>query len=118
MSKETGEMTVREFLEEAKRLKAFEVVADPNFGLLQVLRREGFTEEQANEMKMERAWKFYLSSISDMMARMMDILCKGLERWPERAPLVEQYLKKLKEISEEGIRELEEQERRRKKRGG
>ena len=107
-------MTVREFLEEAKRLKAFEVVADSNFGLLQVLRREGFTEEQANEMKMKRAWKFYFSSISHMTARMMDLLCKGLERWPERAHLVEPYLKKLKEISEEGIREFEEQEKRRK----
>lgn len=101
-------MTVKEFLEETKRRGAFEI-GDPDFGLLQVLRREGFTEEEANNMKMEKAWKFYFDSLSVLFSRMGDLLSKGLDRWPERASIVAPYLKKITKQIKEQINELEEE---------
>jgi hypothetical protein len=118
MERKTGEMTVKEFLEEAKRLGAFEVVADPDFGLLHVLRREGFTEEQANEMKMEKAWKFYLDSISMVFDQMMGKLSVGLEKNPLAALTVLPQVEQLKDQLEESVKKLEEEEKRRKKREG
>jgi len=104
-------MTVREFLEKAKKKGADKSLEDPNFGLLQVLLREGFTEKQANEMKMEKAYKFYMDSLINSTSRMFDSMGKSLERWPERGPIVEPYLKKLNKNLRELTEELEEKER-------
>jgi hypothetical protein len=106
-AKKTSEMTVGEFLEETKNKGMYEMVNDPNFGLLQVLLREGFTEEQTNEMKMEKAWKFYLDSLSVLMERMITQLSKGLERFPEKAVIVEPHLKKMLKHLQELFKEQE-----------
>ena len=110
LSKRVSEMTVREFLEAVKKKGDIETINDPNFGLLQVLLREAFTKEQANEMKMEKAWKFYMDSLINS-TRMFESLGKGLEKWPERGYIVEPYLKKLTKNLQESTEELEEKER-------
>ena len=108
--KKPSEMTVREFLEEAKKKGMYEMVNDPNFGLLQVLLREGFTKEQANEMKMEKAWKLYFDSLTALMGQMFTQMYKGLERFPERAPIIEPHLKKMTKQFQKWIKELEEKD--------
>jgi hypothetical protein len=106
--KKVSEMTVRELLEEAKNKDMYEMINDPNFGLLQVLHKEGFSKEQVNEMKMEKAWKLYFDSIAVFMERMITQVYKGLERSPEKAVIIEPHLKKMIAQFEKWVKELEE----------
>jgi len=108
--KKPSEMTVREFLEEAEKKGMYEIVNDPNFGLLQVLLSEGFTKEQANEMKMEKAWKLYFDSLTALISKMLTQTYKGLERFPERASIIEPHLKKMTKQLQKWVKELEEKE--------
>lgn len=112
--KKVSEMTFKEFWEEAKKRGAPEVIEDRNFGMLTVLRREGFSDKQINEMKIEKAWKFYMDSYSTLVNRMMGLLSRGLEKWPERAPIVQPHLKRLNEMLKEFIKEFEEEGKREK----
>ena len=110
MSKKVSEMTVKEFLEEAKMKGANEVLYDPNFGLLQVLIKEGFSEKEANQLKMKKAWDLYLDSIINSSSQMFTQIYRGLEKSPEKASVVEPYFEKMRKQLEDMIKDLEDQE--------
>ncbi len=109
MSKKVSEMTVKVFLEEAKKKAANEVVNDPNFGLLQVLLNEGFSEKEANQLKMEKAWNLYLDSIINSSSQMFTQVYRGLEESPEKASVLEPYFEKMRKQLEDIIKDLEDQ---------
>ena len=109
LSKKVSEMTVKVFLEEAKKKAANEVVNDPNFGLLQVLLNEGFSEKEANQLKMEKAWNLYLDSIINSSSQMFTQVYRGLEESPEKASVLEPYFEKMRKQLEDIIKDLEDQ---------
>ena len=109
MSKKVSEMTVKVFLEEAKKKAANEVVNDPNFGLLQVLLNEGFSEKEANQLKMEKAWNLYLDSIINSSSQMFTQVYRGLEESPEKASVLEPYFEKMRKQLDDMIKDLEDQ---------
>ncbi len=111
MSKKVSEMTVKEFLEESKKKGANVVLEDPNFGLLQVLLKEGFSEKEANQMKMKRAWDFYWDSISNSSNQIFSQIYRGVEEDSERASLLKPYFENMKKQLEEMNKELEDQEK-------
>ena len=103
-------MTVKEFLEEAKKKGATEVITDPNYGLLQVLLNEGFSENEANQMKMKKAWDLYLDSIINSSSQMFTQVFRGLEESPEKASLLKPYFEKMKKQLDDMNKDLEDQE--------
>ncbi len=110
VSEKVSEMTVREFLEKATKKGANETLEDPNLGLLRVLLNEGFTEEQANNLKMKKAWNLYLDSLTNVISQTFTGIYKGLEQSPERASIIEPHLKNITKQLEGFIRELEKEE--------
>ena len=104
-------MTVKEFLEEAKKKGANEVITDPNFGLLQVLVNEGFSENDAKQLNMKKAWDLYLDSISNSSSKMFNEIYRGLEESPEKASVLEPYFKKMRKQLENMTKDLEDQEK-------
>ena len=110
LNKNVSEMTVKEFLEEAKKKGTDEVITDPNYGLLQVLLNEGFSENEANQLKMKKAWDLYLDSIINSSSQMFTQLFRGLEESPEKASVLEPYFEKMREQLEDMIKDLENQE--------
>ena len=106
LSKKVSEMTVKEFLEDAKKKGQTDVLEDQNFGLLQVLLTEGFTEEQASKMDMKKAYDLYLDSISNQSNKLFTEIYRDLEIFPEKAILIEPYVKKLKEELEKMAKDL------------
>lgn len=111
MTKKVGEMTFKEFRVEVKKRGADEIIEDPNFGILIVLRREGFSDEQIDEMKMDKVWKLYLDSISVVLDQYMRLLSRGLKEKPEIEPIVAPHLEKLAEGLKKWIKEMEEQKK-------
>ena len=103
-------MTVKKFLEEAKKKGANEVITDPNYGLLQVLVNEGFSENEANQLKMKKAWDLYLDSIINSSSQMFTQVYRGLEESPEKASVLEPYFEKMRKQLEDMIKDLEDQE--------
>jgi hypothetical protein len=110
VSKKVSEMTVKEFLEETKKKGANEILDDPHFGLLQVLLKEGFSKKEANQMKMKKAWDFYLASIINSSSQMFSQIYRGLEESPEKASLLKPHFEKMKKQLEDMIKDLEDQE--------
>jgi len=104
--KELAEMTLKEFLDQvedkdvAEEVKAF---------LDTLLRSDGFSDDQINEMKMEKLWKLMLHSFSALMDNWLTLISVGLEKKPERKPLVLPILKKLTEHFRKMEKELKEQ---------
>jgi hypothetical protein len=61
--KKKEDMTLKEYWEDCKKKGESEIIEDPNFGVLTVLRREGFSDEQLNKMKIMEALRLYRNSI-------------------------------------------------------
>ncbi len=110
MSKKVSDMTVKEFLEEAKKKEANEVINNPNFGLLPVLLNEGFSEKEANQLKMKKAWNLYHDSIINSSSQMFTPVYRDLEKSPEEASVLEPYFEKMRKQLEDMIKDLEDQE--------
>ena len=59
------EMTFKEFFEEAKKEGwTTKDAKNTKHWMLNALRSEGFTDEQINDMKMQKVWKFILDNVS------------------------------------------------------
>jgi len=114
IKKKVSEMTFKEFWEETKKKGASNVIEDQNFGVLAVLRKEGFSDEQINEMKMKKVYKLYLDSISVFFEQTITSLSRGLDKHAERASIVQPHLKRLVEMLEKWTQELEEKKKDRK----
>ena len=63
MTKKVSEMTLDEFLKEAEKRDSEHVLQDEHFGILNVLKREGVTENEALSMNMTKAWEFYINCL-------------------------------------------------------
>jgi hypothetical protein len=107
MTKKTSEMTVREFLERAKKKGAFELLDDPNFGVLQILQKEGLTAEQAYEMKWKEAIKIYRLNFMDTIGHMFNEISKILGF----GTIPEPYFTKINSILDEMEEELDKQDK-------
>ena len=107
-------MTFKEFSEEAKRRGAPEVI-EGDFGILDVLRGEGFSDEQIYEMKMEKVWKLYLDSMTIFYDQFFSAIGLALDKQPYAVLTIQPYLKELMEQLQKQIKELEDEEKRRKK---
>ena len=107
LSEKGSDISMKEFLEEAKKKGQTYVLEDQNFGLLQVLLTEGFTEEQAYKMKMKKAYNFYLESISNQSEKLFTQIYQDLESSPEKAIIIEPYVKRMKKELEQMAKNLE-----------
>lgn len=65
-------------------------------------------------MKMQKAWTFFIDSHATLFERYITSLSLGLEKKPEAAPIVLPHVKRLNEMLKEFIKELEEEEKRKK----
>ncbi len=94
-------MTLKEFLDEAKKKDPNNTLNDKRFELLEVLKKEGFTDEEANKMNMKKVWYFYCNSLINSSSKMFSQLYTSLENNPEKAPIIEPHLKKMKKQLDE-----------------
>ena len=103
------ETSFKEFYEEAKRKGALEAIEDPNFGILPILRKEGFSEEQIYEMKMDKVFKLWTEAVMVLFERDMAAIATMLKKKPELFPILAPHLEKMEAI----IREAEDEEKKR-----
>jgi len=105
MAKKVSEMTFKEYSEDVKKRGAHEIIEDPNFGMLTLLRKEGFSYEEINRMKMDKAWKLYMDSISVSIDQYITGISLIVEQHPERTqvfrPILEKLTEQLKKINRE-----------------
>lgn len=94
-------MTLEEFLAEAEEKDPNNILKDERFGLLEVLKKEGFTDEEAKKMNMKKVWDFYLNSLINSSSKMFSQLYTSLENNPEKATIIKPHLKKMKKQLDE-----------------
>lgn len=108
-NKKVSEMTFKEFSEEVKKRGANRVIDDPS-GITNILLREGFSNEQLNEMKMDKIWKLYIDSVDVLFDQTFNALGVALAKDPQAVLALQPYLENLKEEFEKLLEELENQE--------
>lgn len=96
--KDKKEMTFKEYWEEAKKRGESEIIEDPNFGMLAVLRREGFSDEQLNKMKMEKASRLYRSSIWSILDKYFMFIAFVYKNMPGATSKLDLFLKNIREL--------------------
>ena len=83
--------------------------------IIATLKKEGFSEEQLNEMTLERVWELFIdSSAADMSSQFSELyrgLTHALEANPKFASLLSPLLKKMKHELEKEIEFLEKKAR-------
>lgn len=111
--KKSSEMTFKEFFEEAKKEGIdSEEIESTKCWILNALCTEGFTEEQINDMKMEKVWKFTLDIISVFMDQDMTEIAMALQQriiTPQQLQILNKFLKEFKEKLKNMVEELEEE---------
>jgi len=114
--KKREDMTFQEYWEEEKKKgKSNQAVENAKHAMLQTLRREGFTDKQVNEMKMDRVWKLYVDSQIPFFDKFLTDVSVLLKIQPKLASTINPHLKKLTKQFEELNKELEEQIKRQNK---
>ena len=94
-------MTLAEFLKEAEKKGPKHILQDEHFGVLKILKQEGFTEDEALRMNMTKAWEFYINFLINNPTKMLHQFYFASEVSPENAPIVRSHLKKVTEIYKE-----------------
>jgi len=100
MKKKKEDMTFKEFWEECKKTGALEVIEDPNFGMLMVLHKEGFSDEEINRMKMEKVLKLYNNSVFAVLDKYFAAIASAYKNMPGAASILDPFLKKINELLE------------------
>ena len=108
VEKEIGEMTFKEFLEKARKedIESKELEHE----LRSALREEGFTDEQIDNTKMEKVWKFFLAHISvlaDESFTEIGMALKQKTMTPLQLKILNQFAKELIPELERKNKELE-----------
>lgn len=117
------EMAFEEFFEKAKKkgLDSKEAESTKQW-MLNALRSEGFTDEQINNMKMQKVWKFILDNVTvvvdqDTMEISMTLQQKIMT--PQQLQILSKFAKdftaELESMVEELERELEKKQKKKKK---
>jgi hypothetical protein len=114
--KKIANLTVNKFFEKAEREgEDVEVVKRE---ILEVLCREGFSDEQLNKLTMRKAWELYLDSYKTSLERMETSLGQNILKHPEKAtqvlpsfmPLINKLTEKLEKEAQNLEKTLEEKE--------
>jgi hypothetical protein len=107
LTKKVSEMTLGEFLKEAEKRDREHVLQDEHFGILNVLKREGFTEDEALGMNMTKAWEFYINCLINNPTKTLHNFYFASEVGTENAPVIRLQLKKITDLYKEIEKELE-----------
>ena len=91
-------MTLAEFLKEAEKKDIEHVLQDEHFGVLTVLKHEGFTEDEALHMNITKAWEFYINCLINNPTKTLHTFYFASEVWTENAPIIRLQLKKITEL--------------------
>lgn len=79
--------------------------------ILDILKEEGFTEEQLNEMAWEQVWKLYLDSIGELFSRELSPVYNALEKNPQLATTLSPLIKDVRKALEDLEKSAEEMEK-------
>jgi len=101
LTKKVSEMTLAGFLKEAEKKDTERILQDERFGILNVLKQEGITADEALQMNMTRAWEFYINCLINNPTKTLHHFYFASEISPEDAPIVRSYLKKISELYKE-----------------
>lgn len=101
MTKKVSEMTLAEFLIEAEKKDSEHVLQDEHFGVLNVLKREGFTEDEALSLNMKKAWEFYITCLVNNPTKTLHNFYFASEVGNENAPIIRLQLKKITDLYKE-----------------
>jgi len=107
LTKKVSEMTLAEFLKEAEKKDKEDILQNENFGILQVLNQEGIPKEQALQMKMEKAWHFYINYLINNPTKTLHQFFFAPEVSSENAPIVRSQLKKITNLYKEIEKDME-----------
>jgi len=124
--KKSVEMAFKEFFEKAKKEGMDNKEAESTKQwMLNALRSEGFTDEQINNMKMQKVWKFILDNVTvvvdqDTMEIGMTLQQKIMT--PQQLRILSKFAKdftaELESMVEELERELEKKQKKKRKKDG
>lgn len=98
MTKKVSEMTLGEFLIEAEKEDTEHILQEEHFGMLNVLKREGFTEDEALEMNMTKAWEFYINCLINNPTKTLHNFFFASEVGTENAPIIRLQLEKITDL--------------------
>lgn len=101
MTKKVSEMTLAKFLKEAEKKDCEHILQDEHFGVLNVLKQEGFTEDEALDMNMTKAWEFYINCLVNNPTKTLHNFYFASEVRTENAPITRLHLKKITELYKE-----------------
>ena len=108
MTKKVSKMTLGEFLKETEKKDSEHVLQDKHFGLLNVLKREGLTEDEALGMNMTKAWEFYINCLINNPTKTLHNFYFASEVGTENAPIIRLQLKKITDLYKEIEKEFDE----------
>ena len=94
-------MTLVEFLKVAEKKDPNHILQDKRFGLLKILKEEGFTEDEALQMNMRKAWEFYINCLINNPTKTVHNFYFASEVSPENAPIIRSRLEKIIEVYKE-----------------
>jgi len=121
--KKSVEMAFKEFFEKVKKkgLDREEVESTKQW-MLNALRSEGFTDEQINDMKMQKVWKFILDNVTVVVDQATMEIGMALQQrimTPQQLQILSKFAKdftaELESMVEELERELEEKQKEKKR---
>jgi hypothetical protein len=84
---------------------------------LAILKEEGFTEEQLDEMPVEQVWKLYIESIGETMSNEISKMARAFERDPQLASTFNPWIRRMNRQLEDLVDSLEKELARKKKKG-
>jgi len=121
--KKSVEMTFREFFKKAKKkgLDSKEMESTKHW-ILSALRSESFTDEQINNMKMQKVWKFILDNVSVVVDQDTMEIGMALQQkimTPQQLRILSKFAKDFTAELESMVEELEKElEKKQKKKKG
>ena len=113
--KKSVEMAFKEFFEKAKKKGSdSKEVESTKHWMLNALRSEGFTDEQINNMKMQKVWKFILDNVTvvvdqDTMEIGMTLQQKIMT--PQQLQILSKFAKDFTAELESMVEELEKKQK-------
>ena len=108
LTKKVSEMTLSEFLKEAEKKDPEHILQDEHFGLLNVLKQEGFTENEALDMNITKAWGFYINCLINNPTKTLHNFYFASEVRAENAPINRSQLKKITDLYKEIEKDFDE----------
>jgi uncharacterized protein YdaT len=101
LTKKFSEITLAKFLKQAEKKDTEHILQDEYFGILNVMKQEGFTEDEALGMDVKKAWEFYINCLINNPSKVIHRFYFASEVGAENAPVMRSYLKKITELYKE-----------------